>query len=322
MDERNDRRYDRPVDPDIASVTVARFKRLSWGAIFAGVVIVLVIQATLSLLGLAFGFGTVDPATENNPAAGLATGAMIWWVVSFLVALFIGGWITGRLGGAPRPTNGALHGLLTWGVTTIVFMFLLSTVIGNIMGGALGVLRTGMQTAGDVVASSTRDGQIRINTGDEQRTIAWNDIQREIRTLLSRGNTEPDADEVASRTGANVTDEDVEVAVNRLLRSGSTPTQGDREAAVNVLVTRTNMTRSEAEMTVDRWVNQYASAGTTTQPDRLDREDQARNIGQDVADVASSAATWTFIFMILGAGSAMLGGSVGAPKEDVVVDRT
>lgn len=320
MDERNDRRYDRSVDTDVASVTVARFKRLSWGAIFAGVVIVLVIQATLSLLGLAFGFGTVYPATERNPAEGLATGAMIWWVVSFLIALFIGGWVTGRLGGAPRRTNGALHGLLTWGVTALVFMFLLTTVLGNIMGGALGILRTGMETTGEVVASSSRDGQIRINTGDEQRTVTWNNIQQELRTLLARGNDQPDAGEISSQTGATVTDQDVEAAVDRLLRSGTTPTQADRDAAVNVLVTRTNMTRANAESTVDRWVSQYNATGTTQQPGET-REEQARNVGQDVAEVASSAATWTFVFMILGALAAMFGGSVGAPREDVVVDR-
>ncbi|RYY08132.1 MAG: hypothetical protein EOO36_24060, partial [Cytophagaceae bacterium] len=55
-------------------------KRISWGAIFAGTVLAIVLQLALSLLGLGIGLGTIDPLTEQNPMAGIGTGAAIWWI--------------------------------------------------------------------------------------------------------------------------------------------------------------------------------------------------------------------------------------------------
>lgn len=58
---------------------VGPLKRVSWGAVFARVVIAFVTMLALSLLGLAIGLGTIDPVEEQNPFAGLATGAAVWW---------------------------------------------------------------------------------------------------------------------------------------------------------------------------------------------------------------------------------------------------
>jgi hypothetical protein len=109
------------------------FKRISWGAIFAGVVIALVVQLLLSLLGLAIGFGSIDPQTEANPFAGLATGALIWWVVSMLIALFAGGLAAGRLSGIQTAFDRVLHGFIAFSVFSLVTFYLLTTAIGGIM---------------------------------------------------------------------------------------------------------------------------------------------------------------------------------------------
>ena len=66
-------------------------KGISWRAIFAGVICILSIVFLLNLLGLSFGFGTIEPAEESNPLSGLGTGSLIWWIVSNLIALFAGG---------------------------------------------------------------------------------------------------------------------------------------------------------------------------------------------------------------------------------------
>lgn len=45
-------------------VGLAAFKRISWGAVFAGLVVALVVQFILSLLGIGIGFGAMDPLQE------------------------------------------------------------------------------------------------------------------------------------------------------------------------------------------------------------------------------------------------------------------
>ena len=55
-------------------------RRISWGAVFAGVVMVLAVQI-LRLLGLGIGLGTVDLAQNGaTPSAGsFGIGAGAWW---------------------------------------------------------------------------------------------------------------------------------------------------------------------------------------------------------------------------------------------------
>ncbi|RZK92450.1 MAG: hypothetical protein EOO62_33135, partial [Hymenobacter sp.] len=113
-------------------------QRISWGAILAGAVLALVLQLALSLLGLGIGLGTIDPLTEQKPVAGIGIGAAIWWVVSMLILLCLGASVASRLAGMPRPTDGMLHGLLTWSVVTLLTFYLLTTAVGRIIGGVTG----------------------------------------------------------------------------------------------------------------------------------------------------------------------------------------
>src|SRR5689334_10248687 len=86
----------------VAPVAPALLKRISWGAIFAGVVIALAVQLVLSLLGIGIGASTIDPLSEQNPGKGLGIGAAVWFVISSLLATYAGAWVAGRLSGAPR----------------------------------------------------------------------------------------------------------------------------------------------------------------------------------------------------------------------------
>src|SRR5436189_1106352 len=82
-------------------------KRISWGAIIAGVVVALVVQMVFSLLGMGIGMGAIDPM-DTNPVQGLGIGALVWWVASMLISLFTGGYVAGRLAGMPRNEEGIL----------------------------------------------------------------------------------------------------------------------------------------------------------------------------------------------------------------------
>src|SRR2546421_10345994 len=73
-----------------APVAPALLKGISWGAIFAGVVIALAVQIVLSLLGIGIGASTIDPLNQQNPGKGLGIGAAVWFVISSLIATFAG----------------------------------------------------------------------------------------------------------------------------------------------------------------------------------------------------------------------------------------
>jgi len=64
----------------------------------------------LNLLGAGIGLTSVNPATEPDTMEGLGVGTTIWWVVSNLIALFVGGLVAGRMAGFVNLIDGALHG--------------------------------------------------------------------------------------------------------------------------------------------------------------------------------------------------------------------
>lgn len=128
---------------------------ISWKSIFAGVVLALIIQTTLALLGLGIGLSTINPATEQNPAgAGLGIGSMIWWVIVSIVALYFGGWTSSRMAGILSRAGGVIHGLVTWGLSSILMLFLITSTVGAIIGGSLGLLRNTAMVSGQVLQSA------------------------------------------------------------------------------------------------------------------------------------------------------------------------
>jgi hypothetical protein len=110
-------------------------RRVSWGAIFAGVVIAMAVQILLTVLGVGAGAAVVEAAERVDPAAW-TVGVGLWWVITGLIALFIGGWVAGHLSTNPDRIDGALHGLATWGLVAVIGVWLAGTTLGTVTAGA------------------------------------------------------------------------------------------------------------------------------------------------------------------------------------------
>lgn len=134
-------------DYDDASVGYGRrgvapglLSRVSWGAIFAGSVTAIGVMMLLSLLGLSLGAGMIDPAYDERPLAGMGIGALLWFGLSSLAALFAGGYVAGQMSGLPDKESAGLHGVVVWAVATLAFGYVSTTTAGQMISGATGVL--------------------------------------------------------------------------------------------------------------------------------------------------------------------------------------
>lgn len=117
----------------IITEPVARHSiELSWKSILAGVVSGLAIWMMLYTLGIAVGLTTIDPArAESMRATGIFSG--VWTLAAPIIALFIGGAVAGRGAGPVTRGEGALHGLVTWGLTILIGAWLVSNVLTGAM---------------------------------------------------------------------------------------------------------------------------------------------------------------------------------------------
>jgi hypothetical protein len=262
-------------------------KRISWGAIFAGVIIAMAVQFLLSLLGTGIGMSTVDPAPGDTPSAGaFGLGAGIWWTVSSLIALFIGGWAAGHLAGNPLKKDGALHGFLTWALSTLVILYLISSAVGTVIGGAFNMLGTTVTAAAPQVAETAANRL-------ESSSLSWDKIKSEAMQMLSK----------SGQTAGSGQNQQFEDTLGRLLKGGQ-PTQADREAAINALMTEGGMTREEAQSTVQNWEQQY----------RQTRQD-VKQTTEVAADTVATSSLMGFFALLLGAAAAAWGGATGSPRR-------
>lgn len=310
-------------------------KRISWGAVLAGAVLALVIQLSLSLLGLGIGLGTIDPLTEQNPMAGIGIGAAIWWVVTTLVSLFLGAGVAARLAGMPRPTDGLLHGLLTWSVVTLLTFYLLTTAVGRIIGGVTGVASRALSGIGAGVAAVAPQAGDAIQNELQSQGLDLRDLKQQARLLLRQtgkaqlapANLEGQAraagrsaENEAGQAAANPqqADQSFDDVIDQLTRRADNIGNAvDRDAAVNVVMQRTGKSRAESGQIVDNWIATAKAAQAKFDQVKTQAAATARRAGDAAAEGLSKAALLAALGLGLGAAVAAFGGWRTAPRAVV-----
>jgi ElaB/YqjD/DUF883 family membrane-anchored ribosome-binding protein len=145
-----------------AAVLPGALNRLSWGAVIAGAVVALVIQLGVNLLGISMGAGSLNPDPdygEDSPSLGEAAGqTMIWVGIGMILSLFIGGWLAARFAGIPDQLDGLLHGIVTWGVVSLVSTLLVTSSVGRIFNGLSRMIGQGLNLAGRTAGTVARVG--------------------------------------------------------------------------------------------------------------------------------------------------------------------
>jgi len=269
------------VDADLAPPSIMR--RISWGAIFAGTTAAIAVVLLLELLGTAIGAATINPLQGRSPGLGLAVGAAIWFVASCMIALFIGGWIAGRLAGIPNKLDGALHGFVTWALTSLALVYLVSTAAGGLLGGAGSLLGQTASLAG---------------RGAQAATPAVTGIVAQATGITPQ--------QVQTEAGEFARDPNFQAFVAGVVKNGQVTPQ-DRQALVNLLVNRRRMSPEEASATINRWQSQIEQGAQ-----------QAKQAAAAAATAAASGiakgAFGSFCALLLGLVTALVGGQAGTPK--------
>lgn len=111
---------------------------VSWGAIVSGVVIILLIQFTLGLLGMAI--GAMPLAITPAVTADISRIVGSWVLVTSTIAALCGAVVTSRLCNSPRLSSGVLHGLLAWALSVFMSALFLNQLFTLFAAGPLTLL--------------------------------------------------------------------------------------------------------------------------------------------------------------------------------------
>jgi hypothetical protein len=203
-----------------------------WGAVLAGTVAGIASYMLLGLFGIAVGLTAVGPGGAGSSGAiPVATG--IWTGVSMLISAFIGGYVASRMSGLARRSDGMLHGFIAWGATMVIFAWLATTAIGNLLGGAFSLVGQGMQAA----SGSDISQRIESMVGGGGDVNVSPESLSQLRAYLSAGDRDGAVQYMTSQMG--FTQERANQAVDRMMPlfgpQGSSRVQQAMGSAVNTL---------------------------------------------------------------------------------------
>lgn len=131
------------------AVLRAEGMRVSWGGVFGGVLVALGFLLLMTALGIAVGITAAQPGETD--VGTLGTGAGIWAGVSLLLALFIGGMVSTRIGAIFDGATGFFEGALVWVVSVLLMLYLASSGVGMLAGGAFKMVGGAAQAIGSVM---------------------------------------------------------------------------------------------------------------------------------------------------------------------------
>lgn len=293
-------------------------RRISWGAVLAGTVIAIMVMLLINLLTLGIGLQSIDPATEAQPFAGVGTGATIGVIIANILGLFLGGWVAGRVAGETRRFEGALHGLLTWGLVTLLSIWLLSTAVGRLVGGVTSAVGQGLSLVGQGVSAVAPDAAKAVEDALANQGVSLDSIRQQAAQFLEQatgGAAQPG--QAANEAGQAAQDiaRNPQAAGQRLDQLisqvfGENPSADvNRDDVVAALVDN-GMSPAEAEQTVTNWEQAAQAARQKIEAARRDLEEAA----QKATDAIGSAAIWAFFGLLVGAVIAMVGSAAGRPK--------
>ena len=276
--------------------------RISWGAVLAGAAVAAATSVLLSLLGAAFGAGSISNLGNLGNVAGGGPGAGVgaaglWTMIDLFVSMLLGGYVASRLSGTHSHLDGELHGITMWAVAALFGLLAFANAIGGwIEGSGIGSA-VGTSLSHAVGAPS---GGIATATGANPQAA----IDRLAASLGSSGDP------------TTMSHDQIGAEIRSLLGGGDFLTRGalsdaDRARLVSLVAAQYGITRDEATQRVGR-----IEAGVKT---RLAEADQrVRALADEVADGAQSAARALFTSLVLGLLGALIGAWLGTRHKRIL----
>lgn len=270
-------------------------RRISWGAIFGGVILVVVIQLLLSMLGAGIGLGTVNVNAGTTPdASSFGMSAGIWWLISSCIALFLGGYVAAWLAGIELRFDGMLHGLVTWGIATLLTVYLLSSAIGGIIGGGFSALGSVTSAAGSGISSAAKPLA-------QAAGVSPDMVQNQAQAYLQPANPDP----------ATMTPQDAQkdVATNLVTYAKGGP---DAAAAKERVITDM---AAQMKISHDDAAKKFDDAQAKLQQTKDQAVQTAKNAADESASAASKTSFAVFVDLLLGGILAAIGGSLAVQRR-------
>ena len=211
-----------------------------------------------------------------------------------------GGYVAAWLAGIEIRFDGVLHGLITWGIATLLTIYLLTSAIGGIIGGGFSALGGIASAAGSGVKEAAKPIAQAAGISPEM-------LQQQAQAYLQPSNPDP----------AKMSPQDAQKEIASNLATyvqGGSEAPTAKERIINIMAAQMQISRDDA---AKRFDDAEAKLKQT--------RDQTVQTAKDAADASAAAASKTsfaaFGNLLLGALFAAIGGSLAVQRRLQVSNR-
>jgi hypothetical protein len=266
------------VDPSVKNEVPS--SGVSWPAVFAGAFAAAALWLILLALGTGIGLSSVSPwSNMGASASAIGIGAIVWLIVTQIIAAAIGGYLAGRL--RTKWVNihtdevyfrDTAHGFLVWAVGLVITAAFLASAATSMVGGGapLGAITSGKATT----AQASDPNAYFVDT-----------LFRSVRPV------NPNDASMRAEAGS--------IFANAL-RQKDVPAP-DKTYLGQLVAARTGLSQTDAEQRVS------------------DVLTQARQAADTARKAVAHSLYWTFLALLIGAFCASFAATIGGRQRDRVV---
>lgn len=313
---------------------IKKYTHVSWGAILAGFAVALAILFLLNLLGVGVGLSTINPMQESHPLEGIGWGTIIWWTISNLIAIFIGGMIAGRLAGFTDKMDGAIHGAIVWCLYVLLTIWLLTAAVGNVFSGLAGAAGTVFSgTAKELVDLKKSSGSV------EKGVNGVIDNMKNQMSQLVNAKDRKNGQQANSSAGKKDTLNSNNASATNLLASMSTSDtfnevnfDTDENGELHIkpessdgkfiqtdklkmqLKANTNLSDQQINELTQKWESDLEKAANKAEEVYNKTRQKAIEYSQKAADAMAKFSIAAFFALIMGVIAALVGGALGSDQ--------
>ncbi len=285
---------------------------ISWGAVLAGLFAVLSTSWLLYLLGASIGVSVTDAADDTMMDDGLPEAAIVWMLLSSLIAYFVGSALASRMANTVDEAIGMMHGFVVWSVATVVMVWLSYLGVSSLLQTGANVAQTTGSVAATVVSATAQGvgaigsavgsagsaaGSAVVSGAEGAAGLASSFVDSEAFQQISSRLKRRAAEAIASadpKGGAEVSAREVRRAINSLDSDTMDEilqdlTDDDQVSAAQIIAEQTSLSRAQGRELIDGAASELEERFGNPDNDQSLAEDLKSQLASRVAGVIASA---------------------------------
>lgn len=174
-----------------------------WRALFAGLAISLLLYLGMLSLGIAIGSDQLLHVLNGQDAQGLGAGAVIWMVLTVILALFVGSYASGRVSGLIASRVGYIQGAVISALFFVAMASQIGAAIGFVGRSVSSISRGVGGAVSDLSSSSTVTLMIQDALQGTELKAPLEHVARGFVTRLISGDQEAAMNYLSQQTGVS-----------------------------------------------------------------------------------------------------------------------